>query len=271
MKKLLILDVDGTLVEPFDGAEFLPGVLDRLKHLKATSDRIGVQLLVALATNQGGVGYRETLESSPDPKARGLAENYPDAGDVYERLEKVLDPIQVIFGDNVTALVSYAYQGNHVWNPSARNDDEAVKNQLYWFSWSKSWRKPGAGMIKFAMSQASVSAQDVVMVGDSQSDEEAALAAGVAFRSAKVFFPSSASDMNVVGQEIWRHVPFLDNPNRILDAESSQLCQIVEYDPLTQITIAQVPDVGLVRFNSSGIDVKGLDYGWYSVRDEMPI
>ena len=172
MPKLIIFDLDGTLVHPFT-SDFEPGVRYWLKH----RPRRGVKL--AIATNQGGVGlrhWREVVRAEGgdigDPNANGLTQESTEkrVGDVARELDAAL-------------YMAFAYQSKKEghWSPTPEGAESDPR-------WSQSWRKPAAGMLLQAMSDADVLPAETLFVGDSIEDERAASAAGCAYQHPDVFF-----------------------------------------------------------------------------------
>ncbi len=157
--KLIIFDVDGTLVTPKSGATFrktaddwqwLPGRLEKCKQL------IDQKVTLALASNQGGVAYGYFHEDA-----------------IKWELLKTAGAI--------SPAVRYFYCFTHptASRPEYRKDD--------------SRRKPGPGMLIEAMEHYHILPQDTLMVGDRPEDEQAAQAAGVHFMWADKFFRESES------------------------------------------------------------------------------
>jgi D-glycero-D-manno-heptose 1,7-bisphosphate phosphatase len=157
MFKLYLFDVDGTLVETKSGATFrksaddwqwLPG---RVALCKALCEDGAV---FAIASNQAGVAFpwskfsEEDMQAQIDAVAREIGANY--VGVCYTT-------------PNPKALPEYH-------NP---NDER---------------RKPGPGMLLEAMQYYGMPAEQTVMIGDRDDDEQAARAAGVTFIHADEFF-----------------------------------------------------------------------------------
>lgn len=157
MYQLIIFDVDGTLVTTRSGDVFrrsaddwqwLPGRQERCQQLRAQG------ILIALATNQGGVAFPWSKFSEAQMQRE------------IEAVARAIDahPIGVCYSSpNAKALPRYY----------APNDSR---------------RKPGPGMLLEAMQHCGVSAQNTLMVGDRDEDRLAAEAAGVAFVHADQFF-----------------------------------------------------------------------------------
>lgn len=153
--KLIIFDVDGTLVETKSGYTFrktaddwqwLPGRLARLKALQEQ----GVQL--GIASNQGGVAF-----------------GYMQARDIQDELRRMADAIPM----------------NHEMLSICCQHPQAIID-LYRMDSER--RKPGPGMLIELMGFADVIASETLMVGDRPEDEQAARNAGVAFMWADEFF-----------------------------------------------------------------------------------
>jgi len=154
--KLIIFDVDGTLVTTKSGATFrksaddwqwLPGRLERLRELQGQ----GVKL--ALASNQGGVAFGYLLMQ-----------------DVIIEFYKMMDDCQF---DSIRICF---------YHPNA---------SIEAFRQDSPMRKPEPGMLVEIMQEQDVSAIDTLMVGDRPEDEGAAKAAGIDFMWAKDFFGDS--------------------------------------------------------------------------------
>ena len=181
--QLVCLDIDGTIVESNTCSEILPAAANFLKRIDPS------KIKVALVTNQGAVGLRYWMETAKFGEPSSL----PSREEVESRIEKIRNQVREILGGQPVALfAAYRYQskGNKEgktprWGPvpTAEKDD---------LRWSQEWRKPGPGMIKEAMKWAKISPlvglKNVLMVGDMESDEAAAKAAGVRFAKAPDFF-----------------------------------------------------------------------------------
>jgi HAD superfamily hydrolase (TIGR01662 family) len=165
--RLIIFDVDGTLAENYR-TQLLPGVREWFASRPA-------DLAVAIATNQGGVGLRYWMErdSFGNPRA------YPTRERVIRRLRIVARKLAIPWR---AVYVAFAYrnkQGELSPTPEEFAADPA---------WAHDWRKPEAGMIRQAMTDANVPAEATLMVGDREDDRGAAELAGVDFRWADAFF-----------------------------------------------------------------------------------
>lgn len=155
--KLIIFDVDGTLVCCKSGATFrktaddwqwLPGRIEKLQELREQ----GVKF--AIASNQAGVAFpwskftEAEMQAEIEAVARFIGAEY--IGVCYST-------------PNEKALPRYCNA----------NDTR---------------RKPGPGMLLEAMKHYGISPEDTLMVGDREEDEKASQAANVAFQLASDFF-----------------------------------------------------------------------------------
>lgn len=153
--KLIIFDVDGTLVETksketfrkgADDWRLLPGREEKLKELKGR----GVRL--AIASNQGGVAF-----------------GHMEQEHIMIELHKTAKELGIPPGG---VYICY----NH---PKASIERYRTEDHR---------RKPGPGMLIEAMRDFESEADETLFVGDREEDREAAKAAGVAFMWAKDFF-----------------------------------------------------------------------------------
>src|SRR5260221_6228794 len=151
--KLVIFDVDGTLVTTKSGATFrktaddwqwLPGRLETLKVLQAQGVHLGI------ATNQGGVafGYLDPLE--------------------------IRHELMAMANEGHIAYVEMCFSHPEATRPGYRDNSPR--------------RKPGPGMLNEIIDTSGEAKQDTLMVGDRPEDEQAAQNAGVAFAWSKDFF-----------------------------------------------------------------------------------
>jgi D-glycero-D-manno-heptose 1,7-bisphosphate phosphatase len=155
--RLVIFDLDGTLVRPASGKEFpesaldwevLPGRVARLRWLQ----RLGVPY--GLASNQGGVAFGHM-----EPAA---------AAERVHRVARVLE-------------VAHVQMCFH--HPAGTVD-----------RWRMScfFRKPSTGMLLANLHAAGCAPDEALMVGDREEDRLAAASMGLAFASADVFFAAEA-------------------------------------------------------------------------------
>lgn len=166
--KLLIFDIDGTLVRDYNSFEMLPG---RAKFF----NQPGLPK-VAFATNQGGVGLRYWMESSDwgDPI------ELPTIESTGIRLGAIAD--QFPPGFEAEIFMCFAFQSKKgQWAPIPPGAETDSR-------WLKEWRKPAPGMLLAAMEYYGISPEQTLMVGDSDDDRLAAEAAGCQFILAEEFF-----------------------------------------------------------------------------------
>ena len=154
--KLIIFDVDGTLVTTKSGYTFRTSADDwqwlplRLSKI-ATLHLQGIKL--ALATNQGGVAF-----------------GYMQESDIRSEIERM-------------AAEMYAmYIGICYTHPNAKIEQYRSDSDR---------RKPGPGMLIEAQDHFKIGPIHTLMVGDRPEDEQAAQNAGVAFMWADEFFKQS--------------------------------------------------------------------------------
>lgn len=166
--KLIIFDLDDTLT-PFTKTELLPGVKEWFDANDAG------KVMIAMATNQGGVGLRHWMEDG----RFGNPEKYPTEQQVREHIEKVLQNL----GTRFPVFMSFRYQSYKTGNWSPVPAGVKEENE-----WSIQWRKPAPGMLIEAMYLAGVPSHHTLMVGNDDEDRLAAEAAGCAFEWANVFF-----------------------------------------------------------------------------------
>ena len=172
--KLIIFDLDGTLVRPF-GSDLLPGVaewFDGYLNKLPTWNRPQI----ALATNQGGVGYRLHQEET----GAGVdTDKYPTKAEADGRVFGVVDRLGL---DPMLVYISYAYRF-----PQGYWADIPIQHVLD-PRWGPNWRKPNPGMLMQALADTGLAPNQALMVGDMDSDRDAAVAAGVPFQTAVQFF-----------------------------------------------------------------------------------
>lgn len=172
---LIIFDLDSTLVRLHgDENSFMPGMKNALKSLPA-------DIKIALASNQGGVGLRRWFEIG------GFGDDYdhlPQQSSVEDRVTKIARAVETLTGKVPVVCVSYRFQsrkGNWSTVPAEGLDrDGEILPE-----WSEEWRKPGPGMLRYAINHFQVAPEKTLMVGDLESDREAAEAAGTAFAESR--------------------------------------------------------------------------------------
>jgi D-glycero-D-manno-heptose 1,7-bisphosphate phosphatase len=159
---LYCFDVDGTLVKSFmrdddggasrayDLVEVLPGRRDKIERLAA---RPGTRF--ALVTNQAGVAFA-----------------YQSTGQVWRKLGAVLAAFEHFHRRPISVHVSFEH-------PNAK---------LLEYRADTGYRKPGPGMIIEAMDRHRSDQATTWMIGDMDSDQQAAAAAGVKYIDQEEFF-----------------------------------------------------------------------------------
>lgn len=154
---LYIFDKDGTLVHPVFNRPantpqeqiLMPGVLAKIEQLRSQG------ALIAIASNQGGVAWGLITEG----QAREL---------IIDCAEKL--------------------GGVDAWRFCPFDPRAATKFPHGKFSRDDGTRKPHGGMLLSIMFQLSATPEVTVMVGDQESDHQAAQDAGCAFEWARDFF-----------------------------------------------------------------------------------
>ena len=167
--KLLLFDLDGTLVEKFT-ANPLPGVVNFFSQLKETRNPTP---RLAICTNQGGVGLRYWMEK----EGFGEPEKYPTAYDFHNRMSSVM----AVLGLETCVPYYFSYRyltKSGKWGPACRESS----------SWSRLYRKPNPGMLIHAMIHHDALPSETLMVGDSDDDRQAAMLARCEFMRAQDFF-----------------------------------------------------------------------------------
>lgn len=171
--RLLLFDVDGTIAAR-DEATLLPAAAEFFRIL-AQQRASGLEIpQVALVTNQGGPAVRHWMEDG----GFGEPAKYPTLEQVKTRLDGLVAQIPL----DVRLYAAYAYQsskGNWAPVPMRHAGDPA---------WSRSWRKPNPGMIYQALDDSHVDGRAAMMIGDADTDEQAAVAAGIQFMYVSAFW-----------------------------------------------------------------------------------
>lgn len=176
METLYMFDVDGTLCLSNTSDALHPTAVLWLQKHKPQ--------MVALCSNQGGVGLRYWMK--PREGYEGFGHDtwpkLPTEEDVGKRLRGLAEQIEDITGGYVKWYAAFAYQsGKGNWSPTPTGKEDSP-------AWSRAWRKPAAGMLLQAMTDYWATAEECIFVGDQESDQQAAAAAGVAFANANTFF-----------------------------------------------------------------------------------
>lgn len=171
--QLLLFDVDGTIAAR-DQFQLHPQAAEFFCLLAQRDGRPDV----ALVTNQGGPAMRHWMTRD----GFGQPDKYPTLAQVTERLAGLIAQIPLASG----LYVAYAYQSSKgVWAPTPPQ----VAGDP---SWSRAWRKPQPGMLLQAMADYGVGETAVLMVGDMDSDQQAAAAAEVDYCDASDFWDTVA-------------------------------------------------------------------------------
>lgn len=169
--ELIIFDLDGTLAKAFSD-ELLPGVAEWFAYWRKYPTWTPK---VAIATNQGGVAYRLHKQEMGAQDA----DKFPTKAMVDNRVNGIADVLGI---DRALVYISYAYQfsqGYWVDTPIQYVRDPR---------WAPNWRKPNPGMLQQALADTGLLPNKALMVGDQDSDREAAVAAGIPFQTAVQFF-----------------------------------------------------------------------------------
>jgi len=170
---LLIFDLDGTITAlAWKGGHWLPG---RRAFFSSLATRPGMQL--AIATNQGGTGLRHLMEIGNF----GEPNKYAPQAQAEAHVRAIAEEIGQLF-TTPAIYIAFRYQsqkGNWAPIPQVAETDPR---------WSKEWRKPAPGMLLQAMADAGATPSHTLMVGDQDSDRQAAEAAGCHYMDAEEFF-----------------------------------------------------------------------------------
>jgi HAD superfamily hydrolase (TIGR01662 family) len=177
-RKLIIFDADGTLVDDMNSVTFDDNVVAKLVTLRHED------VMIAIASNQGGVGLRHWMESA----GFGEPDEYPTQQDAMARLSTITGNVSALTGKPCRIYAAFAYRtkvGKWAPTPSGSEGDPM---------WSQEWRKPNAGMLLQAMQDAGATPAETLFIGDMDTDEQAANAAGVEFIHADRFFAPDEDD-----------------------------------------------------------------------------
>lgn len=170
---LYIFDLDGTLVEKY-GEQPLSSVVETLGRLVAEDAQI------AVATNQAGPAWGVVTGEPKYPDPHGMGARFARIARRVPPLSEV--PWFVAVGDTRLPLSAMAYELLIAQLQSGAGD------LILHASASSTWRKPEPGMLLAACDRFGVGPDEVVYIGDADSDAEAATRAGTAFVAADTFF-----------------------------------------------------------------------------------
>ncbi len=180
MNKILILDKDGTLTNTVSGKKFVQSPIDQkiipgMDKALILAKRLGYK--IGVASNQGGVkaGFKTERDTLKEfnclhvlyPEI-DLSVFCPDDGDVIGT---------IAVSNGLGSYKRYTHQDFDLSN---------IEQSGQGICQFDSFRKPGAGMIQYIISQFP-GAKNVIFVGDRPEDEQAALNANVTFLWADVF------------------------------------------------------------------------------------
>ncbi len=167
------LDIDGTLVEKWTSV-FLPKVLDRINEIPQ-------DVPIYLCTNQAGPAWRRQTGEL----------KYPDERDIAVRLSGIQFWVSQWAGRAVPVYVATHTDGvdSELIRESTGMLHAALatvyKNQSdprpFKVEGIPHWRKPGTGMLHHAAARFRFEIKDSLFIGDADSDEACAKAAGARF------------------------------------------------------------------------------------------
>ncbi len=173
MIKLLLLDKDGTLISPKAGHKFVEHPADQ-KLIKGVAKTIAQYAAdgwtMAIVSNQGGCN---TVN--------------PDTGETYKTQEEAIAEMKFcmkLIPEVSRAMFCPDMKGTQAWEILQLPDHLGVFDCLKKRAGVQNsglFRKPNPGMLLYTIHELGVEAKDCLMVGDLESDEAAALAAGVPF------------------------------------------------------------------------------------------
>jgi len=183
--RLMIFDVDGTLVAPHT-EELLP-------LREAFFRRLAPGIAIALASNQGGVGLRYWMET----EGWGDPSRLPSLEQAVGRLQRLARRIASLSQREPRIYMAFAYRSRKgEWGP--------IPPYSWWDPrWDRDWRKPAPGMLRQALRDSDLQAEEALMIGDRPEDREAAAAAGIPFEPAERFFGREAL---LLLEEIWGEI-----------------------------------------------------------------
>jgi phosphoglycolate phosphatase-like HAD superfamily hydrolase len=163
---LYIFDLDGTLVETY-GTRPLAGIPVQLERLRTEGH------VLAVATNQAGPAWGLATGASKYPTPEALGERFLEIAGILPWLASA--PWFVAVGDSRLSLDAAAYA------QLIRAFEAAGEPLDLHISAEPEWRKPGPQMLLAASAYCGFEPDQVVFVGDNDTDAAAAAAADVAF------------------------------------------------------------------------------------------
>lgn len=164
-------DFDGTLVETWTATP-LPGVRERLLTLPNDAR-------IFIATNQAGPVFRAVLQNA----------KYPTVEDVAQR---ITDGLAALFLRPAFLLVAThpGKQGDQ-WTEAAHTVRDALSSAIFArtainvaVSAHEGWRKPGGGMLGQVAYWLNTTPDQLLFVGDMESDRLAAASVGAGYMDA---------------------------------------------------------------------------------------
>lgn len=160
-------DFDGTIVKSFTSSP-LPGVRELLHSLPPTARTF-------IATNQAGPVYRAVSGDMKYPTVEDVARNMTDAFAALDWRPQLL------------LIATYAGRDGEAWLLASERTAVQLLHALRPClpEPMRNWRKPGPGMLAYAIGHFVTRPRFVTYIGDMRTDEEAADAAGVRFVQAE--------------------------------------------------------------------------------------
>ncbi len=174
---LYIFDLDSTLVKMYT-SQPLPGTITRLMALAREGHAL------AVATNQSGVAFRAETQDATYPSASEMGRHLDATAAHYPPLQS--SPWFVAIHSEHLALDAEAYAA---LADELRHANRTLDVRV---GTGPDWRKPQPGMLRAACEAHAIAPADAVFVGDMETDQAAAAAAGIRFIYAAEFFGFAA-------------------------------------------------------------------------------
>jgi len=178
--KVLLVDIDGTLTQPISSANFgrhpkdykaIPEAKNAIAYFKSQG------CAIAGISNQGGV-----------------ASGHKSLNDCHEEQKFKLG----LFPELSFILYCTDFEGRECWFQDFYGNAIAMHDRDYYLNYSRSFRKPNAGMVHVALDQLIFSDKPrVLFVGDRSEDVECAINAQVKFMEAVDWRDKYGSTVNV--------------------------------------------------------------------------